>query len=141
MSQNKNNEVSKGGLIVKLISILFIVFAIICLILAIVSKQYKLLLSTLGFVLLTITMNIANNLKVNKNNSKIITIICAILELISIPLIFVYVIYSYVLLIPSLILSKKMIKSDSRNKLGLLLFILSIVIIIACIVSSFLTRF
>lgn len=141
MSQNKNNEVSKGGLIVKLISILFIVFAIICLILAIVSKQYKLLLSTLGFVLLTITMNIANNLKVNKNNSKIITIICAILELISIPLIFVYVIYSYVLLIPSLILSKKMIKSDSRNKLGLLLFVLSIVIIIACIVSSFLTRF
>ncbi len=142
MSQsNKNTENLKESLVVKLLSILFIIFAIICLILAFASKQYKLLLSTLGFILLIITMNIANRFEVNKHNSKIISIICAILELASIPLIFVYVIYSYVLLAPSIILSKKMVKYDSRNKLGLLLFILSIIMVIICIISSFITKF
>lgn len=143
MSQRKmnNDTTQNNSLVVKLLSILFIVFAIICIFSAFASDTKILLVSALGFLALTATLNFAHKFNVNKHNAKAFYIICVLLDVISIPLAFIYLIFSYVLLVPAIIFSKKLVSCNSKNKLGLLLFIASILITVFCFVKSLIAVF
>lgn len=106
----ENIKKKSGDLVVVLISILFVIFGGICLFLAISTKRYTLIASAVACVLTAITMNIAQRIRISRHSSTTLTIISAILAVISIPMLFIFNIYSLVFSIPALILSLKLAK-------------------------------
>lgn len=131
----------KGNLIIKIITTLLVLFAFLCIFLVINNKSYSLILGIVGIVLLIITMNIANAIKFSKDKVKLVSIISLILTLLSIPLMFKQIIFSYVLVVPAFILSKKAIKKDSRSIITKIAFILSLVMLILYLAFSIIGGF
>ena len=131
----------KGNLIIKIITTLLVLFAFLCIFLVINNKSYSLIFGILGIVLLIITMNIANAIKFSKDKVKLVSIISLILTILSIPLMFKQIIFSYVLVVPAFILSKKAIKKDSRSIITKIAFILSLVMLILYLAFSIIGGF
>ena len=131
----------KGNLIIKITTILLVLFAFLCIFLVINNKSYSLIFGILGIVLLIITMNIANAIKFSKDKVKLVSIISLILTILSIPLMFKQIIFSYVLVVPAFILSKKAIKKDSRSIITKIAFILSLVTLILYLAFSIIGGF
>lgn len=131
----------KGNLIIKIITTLLVLFAFLCIFLVINNKSYSLIFGIVGIVLLIITMNIANAIKFSKDKVKLVSIISLILTLLSIPLMFKQIIFSYVLVVPAFILSKKAIKKDSRSIITKIAFILSLVMLILYLAFSIIGGF
>lgn len=131
----------KGNLIIKITTILLVLFAFLCIFLVINNKSYSLIFGIVGIVLLIITMNIANAIKFSKDKVKLVSIISLILTILSIPLMFKQIIFSYVLVVPAFILSKKAIKKDSRSIITKIAFILSLVMLILYLAFSIIGGF
>lgn len=131
----------KGNLIIKIITTLLVLFAFLCIFLVINNKSYSLIFGIVGIVLLIITMNIANAIKFSKDKVKLVSIISLILTILSIPLMFKQIIFSYVLVVPAFILSKKAIKKDSRSIITKIAFILSLVMLILYLAFSIIGGF
>lgn len=131
----------KGNLIIKIITTLLVLFAFLCIFLVINNKSYSLIFGIVGIALLIITMNIANAIKFSKDKVKLVSIISLILTLLSIPLMFKQIIFSYVLVVPAFILSKKAMKKDSRSIITKIAFILSLVMLILYLAFSIIGGF
>lgn len=131
----------KGNLIIKIITTLLVLFSFLCIFLVINNKSYSLIFGIVGIVLLIITMNIANAIKFSKDKVKLVSIISLILTILSIPLMFKQIIFSYVLVVPAFILSKKAIKKDSRSIITKIAFILSLVMLILYLAFSIIGGF
>lgn len=114
---NKSEE-KNGSILVILISLLFLIFGGLCLFLAIYTKTYILIASAVACLLVAVTMNVADRFKVNKHNSKVLTIISLVSDVIAIVLSFIFNIYSLVFSIPAFIFSKKVARLG-KNKVAL----------------------
>lgn len=135
MRQNVNTK-EKGNFIIKLITLFLVLFAIFCTFVIIKNNNHGLISGLIGVILLIITMNISNIIKINKDKVKLISIISIILALVSIPLLFKQVIFSYVLVVPAFILSKKSMKKDCRSAITKIAFILSTLALIVYLALS-----
>ena len=89
------------------------VFSLLVLVITIIQKDARLLVSLLGLVGLIVLMNIAQRIKINKEKAKMWSIICLVALVISIPLLIKYVIFSLMLSVPSFIISKKLMKKSN----------------------------
>lgn len=134
MRENVNTK--EKNLIIKLVTLFLVLFAIFCTFIIIKNNNHGLIPGLIGVILLIITMNISNAIKINKEKIKLISIISIILDIISIPLIFKQIIFSYVLIVPAFILSKKSMKKDSRNVITKIAFILSSLALIVYLALS-----
>lgn len=134
--RKSENTKQKGNFIIKLVTIILVLFAFLCTFIIIKNNNSGLISGVIGIVLLIITMNISNIIKINKDKVKLISIISIILALASIPLLFKQVIFSYVLTVPAVILSKKAMKKDSRNVITKIAFILTTIILIVYLAFS-----
>lgn len=132
----KNVNTKEKNLIIKLVTLFLVLFAIFCTFIIIKNNNHGLIPGLIGVILLIITMNISNVIKINKEKIKLISIISIILDIISIPLIFKQIIFSYVLIVPAFILSKKSMKKDSRNVITKIAFILSSLALIVYLALS-----
>jgi len=110
-----NNKIDnqKNNPLLFTLTIVLGIFSLLILIITIIQKDTKLLVSLLGLVGLIILMNIAQRIYINKEKAKIWSIICLVALVISIPLLIKYVIFSLMLSIPSFILSKKLMKKSN----------------------------
>ena len=81
---NSNTPKQKSGLLIKIISAILILFAILCTLLLFEDSSSALVITIVGVIMLVITMNVADHLKVNKHNAKTFTIISIVLNLLSI---------------------------------------------------------
>lgn len=122
----------KKNMLVFLLSSLFIIFGASCIFLAIVGKKNILFISAIAFLLITVTMNIAERFSVNKHNVKVINILSVILNIIAIPLIFTYNVFSLTFSIPAFILSKKATRLG-KDKFALIMYIVSTALIVISI--------
>lgn len=136
MKQEKN----KGNLIIKITTIILVLFLLLSIFVVIKSEKYSLIPSILGILTLVITMNIASIIRISKEKVKLFSIVSIILSLIAIILLFKQTIFSLALSIPAFIISKKAISKDSRQVLTKVSFILSIVSVLACVIT-FVVRF
>lgn len=139
MAKNENTNTQpkrKSGILIKIISAILIVFALLCTLVIFKNANTGLIAGVIGIVLLVITMNIADNFKVNKHNAKVIAIISIVLDLVAIIFAFTHVIYSYVLVVPALILSAKCRKCDPKNLLNKISFFISLIFFFICIFLS-----
>ncbi len=89
------------------------VFSLLVLVITIIQKDARLLVSLLGLVGLIVLMNIAQRININKEKAKMWSIICLVALVISIPLLIKYVIFSLMLSVPSFIISKKLMKKSN----------------------------
>ncbi len=102
---------SKAVLIATIILGLFTLF---CIYLVISLKSTKLILSTIGLIALILLMNIASRLRVTKEKAKIWSIVAIVATIIAIPLMLNRIIFSLALSIPAFIISKKIVKKNSK---------------------------
>lgn len=135
MTKITNNKEKKNPSI-KIITAILLLFAIFCLFFIVKNKNYSLISGTIGVILLVLTMNIANIIKISKEKSKIFCIISILISLTSIPLAFKKVIFSYILAVPAFILAKKAIKVDNKNVLAKVSFVITLIILVICIALS-----
>lgn len=133
-------EKNKGNLIIKIATIVLILFLLLCIFVVIKSEKYNLIPSILGILTLVITMNIANIIRISKEKVKLFSIISIILSLVAIVLLFKQTIFSLALSIPAFIISKKALAKDGRQVITKISFILSIISVFACILT-FILRF
>ena len=136
MRKKQKSQKKEINIPIMILSIILAIFAILCIIIIFPNKSYNLILGTVGIVLLILTINISNLVKITKDNEKIIPIASIILNLIAIPLLFKHVIFSYVLSIPAFILSIKCIKNNKKKTLNIACLIISVILLIACISFS-----
>ena len=80
-------------------------------------------------------MNLADKFNVNKHNLKTINIITAVLDIIAIPLVFLFNIFSLAFSIPAFILSNKA-KGIGKNRLSLGIYLVSLLLIVASILYA-----
>lgn len=131
---NSNTPKQKSGLLIKIISAILILFAILCTLLLFEDSSSALVITIVGVIMLVITMNVADHLKVNKHNAKTFTIISIVLNLLSIIFAFKQLIFSFVLTVPALMISNKCRKCDIKNKFYLFSFLASLVFFIVYII-------
>lgn len=136
MRKKQKSQKKEINIPIMILSIILAIFAILCIIIIFANKSYNLILGTVGIVLLILTINVSNLVKITKDNEKIIPIASIILNLIAIPLLFKHVIFSYVLSIPAFILSIKCIKNNKKKTLNIACLIISVILLIACISFS-----
>lgn len=136
MKQEKN----KGNIIIKIASIILVLFLLLCIFVVIKGEKYNLIPSILGIITLIITMNVANIIRVAKEKVKFFSIVSIILSLVAIALLFNQTIFSLALSIPALIISRKAIAKDSRQTITKASLVLSVISVLACVVTFF-TRF
>lgn len=136
MKQEKN----KGSIIIKIASIILVLFLLLCIFVVIKSEKYNLIPSILGIIALVITMNVANIIRVTKEKVKFFSIVSIILSLVAIALLFNQTIFSLALSIPALIISRKAIAKDSRQTITKVSLVLSVISVLAC-VATFISRF
>ncbi len=128
---NKNIEQKpKKNLTIKIVSAFLILLAFLYVFIIINTKNYSLVSGVIGIVLLILTMNIANVIKINKEKVKLFSIISIVLCIISIPLVFKQIIFSYVLVVPAFIFSKRAMQKDSRQVLTKISFFLSALMLV-----------
>ena len=125
----------KNNLLIFLLSALFILFGAFCIFLAIIGKKSILFVSAFACLLVTLTMNLADKFNVNKHNLKTINIITAVLDIIAIPLVFLFNIFSLAFSIPAFILSNKA-KGLGKNRLSLGIYIVSLLLIVASLLYA-----
>ncbi len=133
-------EKSKGNLIIKITTIILILFLLLCMFVVIKSEKYNLIPSILGILTLIITINIANIIRISKEKVKFFSIISIILSLVAMVLLFKQTIFSLALSIPAFIISKKAFSKDGRQLITKISLILSIISIFACVLT-FIVRF
>lgn len=143
MAKNINTNVNtntqpkkKKGLVIKIISAVLILFSLLCTLIIFKNSNTNLIPGVLGIILLVITMNVADNFKVNKHNAKAVAIISLVLDLLAILCAFYYVIFAYVLVVPALLLTAKCRKCDPKNKLSKISFFFSLGFFFICIFLS-----
>ncbi len=136
MRKRQNLHTKKINIPIMIISTILALFALICIIIIISNKSYTLVLGTIGIILLILTMNIANIVKITKDNMKIMPITSLVLNILSIVFLFKHVIFSYVLTVPALILTIKCIKYNKKNKLNIVCFAISLILLIICFTFS-----
>ncbi len=102
---------SKAVLIATIILGLFTLF---CIYLVISLKSTKLILSIIGLIALILLMNIASRLRVTKEKAKMWSIVAIVATIIAIPLMLNRIIFSLALSIPAFIISKKIVKKNSK---------------------------
>ena len=102
---------SKAVLIATIILGLFTLF---CIYLVISLKSTKLILSIIGLIALILLMNIASRLRVTKEKAKMWSIVTIVATIIAIPLLLNRIIFSLALSIPAFIISKKIVKKNSK---------------------------
>lgn len=102
---------SKAVLIATIILGLFTLF---CIYLVISLKSTKLILSIIGLIALILLMNIASRLRVTKEKAKMWSIVTIVATIIAIPLMLNRIIFSLALSIPAFIISKKIVKKNSK---------------------------
>lgn len=102
---------SKAILIATIILGLFTLF---CIYLVISLKSTKLILSIIGLIALILLMNIASRLRVTKEKAKMWSIVAIVATIIAIPLMLNRIIFSLALSIPAFIISKKIVKKNSK---------------------------
>ena len=128
---NKNIEQNpKKNLTIKIVSAFLILLAFLYVFIIINTKNYSLVSGVIGIVLLILTMNIANAIKINKEKVKLFSIISIVLCIVSIPLVFRQIIFSYVLVVPAFIFSKRAMQKDSRQVLTKISFFLSALMLV-----------
>lgn len=132
MRKQQNPQKKQINIPIMIISIILALFALLCIFIIIKNKNYNLILGTVGIILLITTMNISNIVRITKDNEKIIPIASLVLNILSIIFLFKHVIFSYVLTVPALILTIKCIKNNKKNKLNIISFIISFVLLIVC---------
>lgn len=135
MSKDVNNK-EKKGIAIKIITAILVLFTAFCIFIIIKNKNYYLISGTVGLVMLILAMNIANLIKVNKEKAKLVSIISIVLSLVSIPLAFKRVIFSYILAVPAFILANKSAKADNKNILTKISFAITLIILIVFIALS-----
>ncbi len=138
MKQEKNKE--KGNLIIKIATIILVIFLLLSIFVVIKSEKYNLITSILGILTLVITMNVASIIRVNKEKVKFFSIVSIVLSLIAMVLLFKQTIFSLALSIPAFIISKKAIAKDGRQFITKASFVLSIISVLACVIT-FIVRF
>ena len=131
---NSNTPKNKSGILIKIISAILILFALLCTLLLFEDSSSALIITIVGVIMLVITMNVSDNLKVNKHNAKTFSIISIVLNLLSIIFAFKQLIFSFVLTVPALIISGKCEKSDTKNKLNLISFLASLVFFVVYVI-------
>ena len=136
MQKNKENK----GIIIKIITGILVVLCIIYAIIIIKNQNYRLIPGVIGIGAIIVTLNIANHLKIKKEKSKLYSIASLILSLVSIPLLFVQVVFSYILTIPAFIISKKALRVNNTAT-SKICFGISLLMLIACIVFSLMGGF
>ncbi len=102
---------SKAVLIATIILGLFTLF---CIYLVISLKSTKLILSIIGLIALILLMNIASRLRVTKEKAKMWSIVAIVATIIAIPLMLNRIIFSLALSIPAFIISKNIVKKNSK---------------------------
>ena len=128
---NKNIEQNtKKNITIKIVSAFLILLAFLYVFIIINTKNYSLVSGVIGIVLLILTMNIANAIKINKEKVKLFSIISIVLCIVSIPLVFRQIIFSYVLVVPAFIFSKRAMQKDSRQVLTKISFFLSALMLV-----------
>ena len=125
----------KNNLLIFLLSALFILFGAFCIFLAIIGKKSILFVSAFACLLVTLTMNLADKFNVNKHNLKTINIITAVLDIIAIPLVFLFNIFSLAFSFFFFILSNKA-KGLGKNRLSLGIYIVSLLLIVASLLYA-----
>lgn len=133
--EKKATSKSKSNILLKVVSCILILFTILCIIIIFKDRNYNLILSVVGIIFLVSTINIANRLPINRQNIKTISKASIIINIISIPLLFNYVIFSYALVIPSFMLNLKCKKITNESSISKS-YIFSLVMLIACILAS-----
>lgn len=131
---NSNTPKNKSGLLIKIISAILILFALVCTLLLFEDSSSALVITIVGVIMLVIAMNISDRLKINKHNAKTFCIISIVLNALSIIFSFKQLIFSFVLTVPALIISGKCRKCDIKNKLYLFSFLASLIFFIIYIV-------
>lgn len=140
MEKNVNKK-QKENFIIKLITAILVLFSFLCIYIIVKNKNYSLISGTAGLIILIIAMNLANKIKFSKEKVKAISIISIVLTILSIPLIFKQVIFSFILVVPAFIFSKKAMQKDSRNVVTKIAFGLSSVLLIGYVIFSILSGF
>ena len=129
---NKNIEQNpKKNLTIKIVSAFLILLAFLYVFIIINTKNYSLVSGVIGIVLLILTMNIANAIKINKEKVKLFSIISIVLCIVSIPLVFRQIIFSYVLVVPAFIFSKRTMQKDSTYKNIIFLICINVSILLS----------
>lgn len=135
--RSKNIKKKNTHICVTIISILLLCLSILSIYVMNSHSNPNMLNAVIGFLALAVTMNIATYLKISKENSKIFCMISLLLDVVAIPLLFKHVIYSYVLVVPALILTKNCIKLNKKDMLSIAVFIASLIMLIVCLGFSF----
>lgn len=86
MTKQQKSQKKEINIPIMILSIILAIFALLCIIIIFANKSYNLILGTVGVILLILTINISNLVKITKDNEKIIPIASIILNLIAIPL-------------------------------------------------------
>lgn len=132
---SKTKKQGDNNIALKIVSTILILFTILCIVIIFKDRNYSLILPVIGIVFLVITTNIASRFKVDKNNVKVVSKASIVIDIISIPLLFNYVIFSYALVIPAFMLSSKC-KKITNEQLTSRSYLLSAILLIVCVITS-----
>ena len=95
-------------------SIILGLFTLFCIYLVISLKSTRLVVDIFGLTALIVFMNIASRLRVTKEKAKMWSIVAIVATIIAIPLMLNRIIFSLALSIPAFIVSKKIVKKNSK---------------------------
>lgn len=140
--RNSQKKKENNSIIVKFITAILILLCIIYVIIIVKNQNYRLIPGVIGIGAIIVTMNIANFIKIKKENAKTFSILSTVLSIITIPLlIFTQVVFSYILAVPAFILSKKALKNENSQTISKVAYIISLIILIVCIILSLMGGF
>ena len=68
MRKKQKSQKKEINIPIMILSIILAIFAILCIIIIFANKSYNLILGTVGIVLLILTINVSNLVKITKDN-------------------------------------------------------------------------
>ena len=70
MRKQQKSQKKEINIPIMILSIILAIFALLCIIIIFANKSYNLILGTVGVILLILTINISNLVKITKDNEK-----------------------------------------------------------------------
>lgn len=109
--ENTKEPLSKPVIVTSIILGLFTLF---CIYLVISLKSTRLVVDIFGLIALIVFMNIASRLRITKEKVKFWSLVAIVMTIVAIPLMLNRIIFSLALSIPAFIISKKIVKKNSK---------------------------
>lgn len=109
--ENTKEQLSKPVLIA---TILLGLLTLLCIYIVIRLKSTRLVIDTIALVVLIVCMNLASRMRIVKEKVQLWSIITIVMTIIAVPLLVKRIIFSFVLSVPAFIISKKLIKKNSK---------------------------